>query len=108
MNLLAALLVESLNRRWYRTAMDILSFRKIRSDYPHQFLVLIDPQEVRLSEREIEVVGAREVQAFESGDEMLEAYRILRRRGVSVTMCTPNYHDRFIVEQVPSARVMGA
>jgi hypothetical protein len=88
-------------------SMKIQSFQEIRRDYPTQFLVLIDPEEVRLSEREIEVTGARYVQAYADGNEMLEASRDLKKKGLKVTMCTPNYQGRFVIEQVPSARVMG-
>jgi hypothetical protein len=87
--------------------MRIRSFQDIRREYPSQFLVLIEPEEVRLSERELEVTGAAYVQAYENGNEMLEAYRDLKNKGLKVTMCTPHYQERFIIEQVPSARVMG-
>ena len=88
-------------------SMKIKTFQEIRSEYPNEFLVLIDPEEVRLADREVEITGARYVQAFKDGNEMLDAYRDLKNKGLKVTMCTPFYKDRFIVEQVPSARVMG-
>ena len=88
--------------------MNIRSFKEIRQQYPEEFLVLIDPQETPVSEREVEITGARDVQAYQNGNDMLEAYRNLRKEGMNVTFCTPHYKERFVIQQVPSMRIMGA
>ncbi|MEM9490408.1 MAG: hypothetical protein AAGC55_14775 [Myxococcota bacterium] len=88
--------------------MKRMTFREIRERYPDQFLVLFDPEENVISADQIEVTGAGDVSAFDSGDEMFQTYRKLKREGRHVTFCTPHYKDRFIVEQVPSRRVIGS
>ncbi len=88
--------------------MKRMTFQEIRQRFPVQFLVLLEPEEKALSADRIEVISARDVRAFDSGDEMLQAYRMLRSEGRRVTFCTPCYKDRFIVEQIPSRRVLGS
>lgn len=88
--------------------MKTRSFREIRREFPTEYLVLVDPEEVEISDHQVEIIGAKYVHAYVDGKEMLEAYRDLKKKGLNITFCTPNYTDRFIVEQVPSLRVMGA
>jgi hypothetical protein len=85
-----------------------MTFQEIRKQYPHQFLVLLDPEEKAVSVDEVEVIAAADVRAFESGAQMYDEYRALRREGRKVTFCTPHYKDHFIVEQVPSRRIVGS
>jgi hypothetical protein len=68
--------------------------------------VLFDPEEKEIGPDKVEVITASDVSVYETGDEMFEAYRRLKREGRSVTFCTPHYRDHFVVEQVPSRRVI--
>lgn len=63
------------------------TFKEIRAQYPSEFLVLLEYDEDTLPDGKIDVIAAKEVQYFESGEEMREAYKQLkkpRRRLLSV------------------------
>ena len=88
--------------------MKTKSFQEIRKEHPDQFLVLVDPEEKQVAPNFVEVTGAKYVHAYDDGTEMMEAYRDLRKKGLNVTFCTPNYRESFIIEQIPSLRVHGS
>ena len=77
------------------------TFKEIREQYPTEFLLLFDCEEQQSGPMEIEVLGAKEVQASESGDEMWARFQELQRQGVNVHFCTPQYTDRFQIKQIP-------
>ena len=85
-----------------------MTFQEIRKQYPSQFLVLVEPEEKRHSVNQIEVVGAQEVFAYESGEEMMEAYRSMKKKGMQVKFCTPHYKNRFVVEQILTGRIFSS
>lgn len=82
------------------------TFQEIRDLYPSQFLVLIDYDEQELDSGEVEITGADAVRVFEDGNEMLTSYQDLNEKGVRAIFCTPNYKDRFIIQQELCLRVM--
>jgi len=88
--------------------MESKSFQEIRQQYPSQFLVLVDPEEQKIGPSTIEVVGAMNVYAYESGEEMFAAYKDFRKQGISVRFCTPQYKDKFLVEQIPTLGIFGS
>lgn len=88
--------------------MESRSFQQIRQQFPVQFLVLIDPDEQKVGPSTIEVVGAKDVHAYNSGEEMFAAYKILRKEGRNVRFCTPQYKDKFLVEQIPTLGIFGS
>ena len=88
--------------------MSIQTFQEIRLQFPTEFLVLLDPQEKKIDQRWIEVIGAKEVYAYACADEMFKAFKNLRKQGKKVRFCTPDYQDRFTVEQIPTLGVFGA
>ena len=83
------------------------SFSQIRAEHPSSFLLLIDYDEVELPSGKIEIIAADRVLDFDTGEEMLEAYRDLRHSGHQVMFCSPEYQDRLIIERRPSMRVFG-
>ena len=85
--------------------MSTISFKEIRQRYPNDFLVLLDFDEEELPSGQIQVTGADEVRAFDSGSEMYDTYRELKRQGRKVLFCTPNYRQSFVIEKVASARL---
>ena len=82
------------------------TFKEIRSRYPSQFLVLIDYDERELSSGAVEITCADDVRAFDDGNEMLRSCQALNESGVKAIYCTPNYKDRFVVQQETCLRVM--
>ena len=79
--------------------MESLSFKKIRENYPKEFLVLVDYDEHVIKEDEVQITGAKFCHAYNNGDDMLEAYRVLKKKGEKVIFCTPYYQDNFIIER---------
>lgn len=88
--------------------MESKSFQEIRQQYPSQFLVLVDPDEQKIGPSTVEVVGAKDVHAYESGEEMFAAYKDFRKQGLNVRFCTPQYKDKFLVEQIPTLGIFGS
>lgn len=80
--------------------MESKTFKEIRRQFPNQFLVLIDPEEKHIDANWIEVTGAKETYAYSSGDEMLQVYQDLKKKGKKVRFCTPDYQDDFKIEQI--------
>ena len=91
----------------YDRPMAKQSFSEIRAQFPSAYLLLFDYDEIRLSDREVEIVSADDVQHFESGEEMLAAFRTQRGSGRKVMFCTPDYQDRLVIERRPGLRVFG-
>ena len=87
--------------------MKNIPFKKIREEHPDKFLVLVDYEQRELSVSEIEILGAPYYHVYDTGKEMFDAYRDLKRKGLKVMICTPDYQDRFVIERKPSARVFG-
>ena len=83
------------------------TFQEIRSKYPTGFLLLLNYEGRELPDGQIDVVAADEVQAFDSGEEMMEAYKALRCSGKKVMFCTPEYQDRLIIDKLPAMRIFG-
>jgi hypothetical protein len=88
--------------------MEMTSFIEIRMQHPGEFLVLEDYSTKELPTGQLEVLAARHVYAYDSGEEMYRKYREMSKQGRKVVFCTPNYTDTFIMEQRVSMRVMGA
>ena len=86
--------------------MTFQSFIQIRSQFPEKFLVLLDYQDRLLPNGKLEILGAQEVQAFDTGDDMYGVYRDLRRSGKKAIFCTPDYRESFIIDRIPAMRVM--
>lgn len=82
--------------------MESKTFKEIREQFPAKFLVLVDPKEKKVGATSIEIIGAESVRAFESGEEMFAAYKDLRKQGLNVRFCPPQYRDSFIIEQIPT------
>lgn len=87
--------------------MSKTTFSKIRAEYPSSFLLLFDYDEVELPSGEVEIVAADAVEAYETGEQMLDAYKAHRHSGKKMMFCTPEYQDRLIIERRPSMRVFG-
>ena len=87
--------------------MDTIPFRKIRAEHPDKFLVLVDYEQNDLSPTQFEVLGAKFYHVYDTGKDMFDAYRDLKKKGLKVMICTPDYQDRFVVERRFSARVFG-
>lgn len=83
------------------------TFAEIRNRYPSSYLLLVDYDEVSLPDGRIEIIGADDVQSFETGDQMMDGYKIFKRSGKKVMFCTPEYKERLIVEIVPAMRIFG-
>lgn len=88
--------------------MMVRSFEEIRTEYPSQYLVLLDPVEQEVGPSTLEITGAKGVYAYESGKAMFAAYRDFRKRGLNVRFCTPQYKERFLVEQIPTLGIFGS
>ena len=88
--------------------MESKSFQEIRHQFPSQFLVLVDPEEQKVGPTTLEVIGARDVHAYESGEDMFAAYKTFRKQGLNVRFCTPQYKDKFLVEQIPTLGIFGS
>ena len=91
----------------YIDCMSSVTFEEIRKCYPSSFLVLLDYKEKKLPSGKVEVTSAGEVRAFDTGVEMYNSYRELKKQGRSVLFCTPNYRENFVIGQIPSMRVLG-
>lgn len=83
------------------------TFKEIRDRYPSGFLLLLDYEGKEMPDGQIDVIAAEEVQAFDTGEEMMEAYKHLRGSGKKVMFCTPEYKDRLIIDKLPAMRVFG-
>ena len=83
------------------------TFSEIRSRYPDSYLLLLDYDGMPLPSGEIEIVAADEVQSFDTGEQMLAAYKKLRSSGKKVMFCTPEYQDRLIIQKLPGMRIFG-
>ncbi len=81
------------------------SFCEIRRQYPESYLLLVDYEGVELPDGKLDVVAAEEAQAFANGDDMLDAFKSLRRSGKKVMFCTPEYKDRLVVDRLPGMRI---
>ena len=90
-----------------RTNMSKQTFTEIRNKYPSTFLLLLDYEGLELSNGQIEVVAAEEARSFDTGEEMLIAYKQLSHSGKKVMFCTPEYKDRLIIDKLPAMRVFG-
>ena len=87
--------------------MEKQTFRQIRDKYPSAFLLLLNYEGQELPDGQIDVIAAEEVQAFDTGEEMIEAYKGLRGSGKRVMFCTPEYRDRLVIDKLPAMRVFG-
>ena len=83
------------------------TFKQIREKFPSGFLLLLNYEGLELPDGQIDVVAAEDVQAFDTGEEMMEAYKGLRHSGKKVMFCTPEYKDRLVIEKLPAMRVFG-
>ena len=89
-------------------SMESKSFQEIRKQFPNEFLVLVEPEENHIDANWIEVTGAKEVYAYSSGDQMLQAYQKMKKEGKRVRFCTPDYKNDFKIEQIKTLGVFGA
>lgn len=87
--------------------MDTIPFKKIRAQHPDKFLILVDYDENYISPSQFEVLGAKIYHVYDTGKDMFNAYRYLRKKGLKVMICTPDYQDRFVVERKFTARIFG-
>jgi hypothetical protein len=87
--------------------MDIRSFQEIRKQFPNEFLILVHPREVQIDQHWIEVTGAEEVIAFDSGEEMFREYKELKKKDQQIRFCTPYYKEKFTIEQIPTLGIYG-
>ena len=85
--------------------MNIMSFKEIRTKYPKDYLVLMDCESKELVTGELEITGAKHVQAYANAKEMYDAYRDLFKKGLNVFFATPPYQDSLIMEQRTSLRL---
>lgn len=85
--------------------MKTKSFKDIRTQYPDEFLVLVDYESRDLPSGDIEVVGAKYVHVYKSGSEMYEAYRDLTKKGFKAVFVPPHYKNSFVMEKRYSMRI---
>ena len=83
------------------------TFTEIRNQYPLSYLLLVDYEGIRLPDGRIEVVAAESVQSFETGDQMMEGYKMFKGSGKKVMFCTPEYKERLVIDVVPAMRIFG-
>lgn len=80
--------------------MSIKTFKEIRKEYPDEYLILIDPEEKALDKFEVEITGARAVEAYGDHKDMANAYWAHRARGNRVSFATPAARERLVIDRV--------
>jgi len=83
------------------------TFEQIRKMYPDQFLLLLNYEGKDLPDGRVDIIAAEEVQVFQNGEQMMEAFKRCKGSNKKIMFCTPEYKERLIVDRVPAMRVFG-